>query len=116
MKNKHRTRSEVLALLSDWKRSGLSLHAFTKSKSLVYGTMLRWKNRFLPPSSEAKASQLLPCDESQTVHSFVPVEVLRNEAASPEVVIEVPSGVKLRVSDTIAPDSLRQLLRVLREF
>jgi len=113
MKNKHRTRAEILALLSEWKRSGLSLHAFAKSKSLVYGTMLRWKNRLLPPASDAKSIAVPAAAAPDIAPAFVPVELLRSDAASSDIEIELSSGTKLRVPATIAEESLARVLRAL---
>ncbi|HHI78424.1 MAG TPA: hypothetical protein ENK02_00415 [Planctomycetes bacterium] len=96
-----RSRSEKLSLLSSWKQSGKSLRAFCLEQSLCYSTLLRYRKELLPSTEDDKG--------------FVPVEVLPG-FSTPTLEIEFPSGIKVRIPETLPPSSLLPLLQTLQSI
>ena len=94
-----RSRSEKLSLLSSWKQSGKSLRAFCKEQGLCYATLLRYRKELLSSTEEAEG--------------FVPVRVLPSFSA-PTLEIEFPSGLKVRIPETLPPSTLLPLLQTLQ--
>ncbi len=96
---KHRSRNEKLTLLSSWKQSGKSLRAFCLEQGLCYATLLRYRKELLPSTNDSEG--------------FVPVEVLPGFSTL-TLEIEFPSGIKVRIPETLPPSSLLPLLQTLQ--
>ena len=111
---RHRTVSEIRAILSDQQLSGLSLVAFARHHQLCYATLLRWRSRYPNEGGPTGAHSTYP-DGSVYKQRFVPVRVDPEPVSgtSDGFVITWSSGKSLRVPDRFNPDQLRQLLDVL---
>ena len=93
-----RSRNEKLTLLSSWKQSGKSLRAFCLEQGLCYSSLLRYRKELLPSTEEAEG--------------FAPIQVLPG-FSSPTLEIEFPSGIKVRIPETLPPSTLLPLLQTL---
>ena len=111
---RHRTVSEIRAILSDYQLSGLSLVAFARHHQLCYASLLRWRSRYSSeggqtgsPSEFADGPVLKP--------RFVPVRMDSGPANRMQdgFVIAWSAGKSLRVPDRFNPQQLRQLLDAL---
>ncbi len=111
---RHRTVSEIRAILSDQQLSGLSLMAFALHHQLFYATLLRWRSRYPSEGGQTAARSSFP-DEPVFKPRFVPVRVDPEPVSgtSDGFVITWSSGKSLRVPDRFNPDQLRQLLDVM---
>ena len=111
---RHRTVSEIRAILSDYQLSGLSLLAFARQHQLCYATLLRWRSRHACEGSRTGMGSLYP-DESVLKSRFVPVRIDPEPAGGTleGFVITWSAGKSLRVPDRFNPDQLRRLLDVL---
>ena len=111
---RHRTVSEIRAILSDHQLSGLSLVAFARHHQLCYASLLRWRSRY---SSEGghTGSHGEVADEPILKPRFVPVRMDPDPANGmlDGFVIAWSAGKSLRVPDRFNPQQLRQLLDAL---
>ena len=111
---RHRTVSEIRAILSDYQLSGLSLVAFARYHQLCYASLLRWRSRYSSEGGQA-ASHSEFSDEPVLKPRFVPVRMDTDPANGTldGFVIAWSAGKSLRVPDRFNPQQLRQLLDVL---
>jgi hypothetical protein len=103
---RHRTAKEIVALLKEHRRSGLSLLAFARMRQLCYTTLLRWRSR------QGKGANALVAPDTGASPRFVPVQI-QGEALSGDYVLGLPGGRSLRIPPRFETDSLRRLLEVL---
>lgn len=91
-------------IIADWRRSGLSVTAFCRSRNLNKAGFHRWRN--ILDELDRSAATPPPSDEPKPSPSFVPLRVI------PDPVVEVvlPSGLQLRVP--LSADA-RQLARLV---
>ena len=111
---RHRTATEIRAILSDYQLSGLSLVAFARYHQLCYASLLRWRSRYSSEGGQA-ASDSEFSDEPVLKPRFVPVRMDPDPANGMQdgFVIAWSAGKSLRVPDRFNPDQLRRLLDVL---
>ena len=111
---RHRTVSEIRAILSDHQLSGLSLVVFARYHQLCYASLLRWRSRYSSEGGQA-ASHSEFSDEPVLKPRFVPVRMDSDPANGMQdgFVIAWSAGKSLRVPDRFNPQQLRQLLDVL---
>lgn len=103
---RHRTPQEKAEILSEHRRSGLSLLAFAEKRGLCYTSLLRWRGRQgngadvpVPPDPEADLR-------------FIPVKI-EGEVLGGEYVLSWAGGCSLKIPPQFETDSLRRLLSVL---
>ena len=106
---RHRSPKEKAEILSEHRRSGLSLLAFARKHGLCYGSLLRWRcrrgdgaNVLVPPVTEADPR-------------FVPVKI-EDEVLGGDYVLSWTGGRSLKIPRQFEADSLRRLLTVLEEL
>lgn len=111
---RHRTVSEIRAILSDYQLSGLSLVAFARYHQLCYASLLRWRSRYSSEGGQT-GSHSERADEPVLKPRFVPVRMDPDPANGTldGFVIAWSTGKSLRVPDRFNPDQLRRLLDVL---
>ena len=111
---RHRTATEIRAILNDHRQSGLSLVAFARHHQLCYASLLRWRSRY-PSEGGQAASHSEFSDEPVLKPRFVPVRMDPDPANGTldGFVIAWSAGKSLRVPDRFNPQQLRQLLDVL---
>ena len=111
---RHRTATEIRAILNDQRQSGLSLVAFARHHQLCYASLLRWRSRY-PSEGGQAASNSEFSDEPVLKPRFVPVRMDPDPANGTldGFVIAWSAGKSLRVPDRFNPQQLRQLLDVL---
>ena len=111
---RHRTATEIRAILNDHRQSGLSLVAFARNHQLCYASLLRWRSRY-PSEGGQAASHSEFSDEPVLKPRFVPVRMDPDPANGMQdgFVIAWSAGKSLRVPDRFNPDQLRRLLDVL---
>ena len=111
---RHRTVSEIRAILSDHKLSGLSLVVFARYHQLCYASLLRWRSRY-PSEGGQTGSHSERADEPVLKPRFVPVRMDSDPANGMQdgFVIAWSAGKSLRVPDRFNPQQLRQLLDAL---
>ena len=111
---RHRTVSEIRAILSDYQLSGLSLVAFARHHQLCYASLLRWRSRYSSEGGQT-GSHSEVADEPILKPRFVPVRMDPDPANGmlDGFVIAWSAGKSLRVPNRFNPDQLRQLLDVL---
>jgi transposase-like protein len=89
--------AEARAALTSLDASGLSLAAFAKREGLVAERLYSWRRRL--------------ADQPDSSPEFVEVMSPRSPSRYAEIVF--PSGVTLRVAETIEPTTLRRLVEAL---
>lgn len=104
---RHRSAKEIIALLREHRRSGLSLLAFARQRQLCYSSLLRWRSRH---GTEAKVPV---SPEPGAGPGFVPVQI-QAEAWSGDYVLSLPGGRSLRIPPRFGSEGLRRLLTVLQ--
>ena len=111
---RHRTVSEIRAILSDHQLSGLSLVAFGRYHQLCYASLLRWRSRYSSEGGQTGSHSEFS-DEPVLKPRFVPVRMDPDPANGMlnGFVIAWSAGKSLRVPDRFNPQQLRQLLDVL---
>jgi transposase-like protein len=111
---RHRTATEIRAILSDHQLSGLSLVAFARHHQLCYASLLRWRSRYSSEGGQA-ASHSEFSDEPVLKPRFVPVRMDPDptNGTLDGFVIAWSAGKSLRVPDSFNPQQLRRLLDVL---
>ena len=111
---RHRTATEIRAILSDHQLSGLSLVAFARHHQLCYASLLRWRSRY-PSEGGQTGSPSEFADGPVLKPRFVPVRMDSDPANGmfDGFVIAWSAGKSLRVPDRFNPDQLRRLLDVL---
>ena len=111
---RHRTATEIRAILSDYQLSGLSLVAFARYHQLCYASLLRWRSRYSSEGGQT-GSHSERADEPVLKPRFVPVRMDTDPANGMQdgFVIAWSAGKSLRVPDRFNPDQLRRLLDVL---
>ena len=111
---RHRTATEIRAILSDYQLSGLSLVAFARYHQLCYASLLRWRSRYSSEGGQT-GSHSERADEPVLKPRFVPVRMDTDPANGTldGFVIAWSAGKSLRVPDRFNPDQLRRLLDVL---
>jgi hypothetical protein len=111
---RHRTVSEIRAILSDHKLSGLSLLAFARHHQLCYASLLRWRSRYSSEGGQTGSHSEFS-DEPVLKPRFVPVQMDPDPANGmlDGFVIAWSAGKSLRVPDRFNPQQLRQLLDAL---
>jgi len=83
------SQDEKREILSSFRDSGLSLHAFCIRSRFCYTTLRRWVD---------ENERLTPSDSSPREHSFVEVKLDKNSIAlSSPMEIMLPGGVEIRV-------------------
>ena len=103
---RHRTDHEIAGILSDQRRSGLSLLAFARKEGLCYASLLRWRLR------QRKGTNVLVSSDPEADPRFVPV-MIESEGLSGEYVLSWAEGRSLKIPRQFETDSLRRLLSVL---
>ena len=113
---RHRTATEIRAILNDHRQSGLSLVAFARYHQLCYASLLRWRSRYSSEGGQT-GSHSERADEPVLKPRFVPVRMDPDPANGmfDGFVIAWSAGKSLRVPDRFNPDQLRRLLDVLRK-
>ena len=111
---RHRTVSEIRAILSDYQLSGLSLVAFARYHHLCYASLLRWRSRYSSEGGQTRSHSEF-ADGPVLKPRFVPVRMDPDPANGTldGFVIAWSAGKSLRVPDRFNPQQLRQLLDVL---
>ncbi len=111
---RHRTVSEIRAILSDYQLSGLSPVAFARYNQLCYASLLRWRSRYSSEGGQTGSHSEF-ADDPVLKPRFVPVRMDPDPANGMQdgFVIAWSAGKSLRVPDRFNPDQLRQLLDVL---
>ena len=101
-----RSDKEIVALLKEHRRSGLSLLAFARTRQLCYSSLLRWRSRHRQRAKAAAAP------DKGADPRFVGVQ-LQSETWSGDFIVDWPGGRSLRIPPGFEAGSLRQLLEVL---
>ncbi|MEO2089341.1 MAG: hypothetical protein ABGY75_07575 [Gemmataceae bacterium] len=91
-----------------WRRSGLSVAAFCRSRDLNLSSFYRWR-KILDDHDRPATTRPRSEPDPLPVQSFVPVRVI------PDAVVEVilPSGLQLRVPLSADAPQLARLVRAL---
>ena len=112
---RHRTVSEIRAILSDHKLSGLSLVVFARYHQLCYASLLRWRSRYSSEGGQTGSHSEFADEPVLKPSRFVPVRMDPDPANGMQdgFVIAWSAGKSLRVPDRFNPDQLRRLLDVL---
>lgn len=105
---RHLTFKEKAEILSEHRRSGLSLLAFARKEGLCYASLLRWRCR------QGNGTHLEAPPQPEGDPRFVPVSI-EAEAVSGDYVLSWPSGRSLKIPRRFDTDCLRRLLSVLEE-
>jgi lambda repressor-like predicted transcriptional regulator len=103
---RHRTPKEQAEILSEHRRSGLSLLAFARKHGLCYASLLRWRSR------QGKGVNVLVAADTEVDPRFVPVKI-EGEVWSADYVMSWPCGRSLQIPPGFETESLRRLLTVL---
>ena len=106
---RHLTPKEKAEILSEHRRSGLSLLAFARKEGLCYASLLRWRCR------QGNGTDLVAPPQPEGDPRFVPVSI-EAEVVSGDYVLSWPSGRCLKIPRHFELDSLRRLLSVLEEM
>ena len=111
---RHRTATEIRAILNDHRQSGLSLVSFARHHQLCYASLLRWRSRYSSEGGQIGSHSEF-ADEPVLKPIFVPVRMDPNPANGTleGFVTAWSAGKSLRVADRFNPDQLRRLLDVL---
>jgi hypothetical protein len=100
------TEKDARCVLADWRRSGLSIHAFALERGLHPQRLLRWRQR-LPTTIPAAA---VPAIRFREILDS-PRPELKDSGAAFEIVLR--GGRVLRVPASFDPGALRRLLDVV---
>lgn len=103
---RHRTDQEIAGILTDHRRSGLSLLAFARKEGLCYASLLRWRSR---PS---KGANVLVSSALGADPGFIPVQ-LQSEGVGGDYVLSLAAGRFLKIPQQFETASLQRLLSVL---
>ncbi len=115
-----RERDFWLALLREWRSSGLGLGSFAASKSVHYRTMLRWKRKLAADIDQPVAQ--VSCNPGSE-NNFAPVKLISEESSAPDektpgrTVIEIvlQGGRLIRVAPDCPTGFLSAVLAALEE-
>jgi len=105
---RHRSLEEKAEILSEHRRSGLSLLAFARKRGLCYASLVRWRSRQHPGGSALVRSGI------GSDPGFVPVRI-ESEVGSGDYVLSWEEGRSLKIPRQFDAQSLRRLLGVLEE-
>ena len=111
---RHRTATEIRAILNDDRQSGLSLVAFARHHQFCYASLLRWRSRYSSEGGQIGSHSEF-ADGPVLKPRFVPVRMDSDPANRMQdgFVIAWSAGKSLRVPDSFNPQQLRQLLDAL---
>ncbi len=102
----HLTPKEKSEILSECRRSGLSLLAFAEKHGLCYSSLLRWRCR------QGNGADVPVAADTEADPRFVPVKI-EGEVVGEDYVLSWAGGRSLRIPRPFETDSLRRLLSVL---
>jgi hypothetical protein len=103
----HRSAKEIIALLQEHRRGGLSLLAFARQRQLCYSSLQRWRSRY------GTGAKVPASPEPETGPGFVPVQI-QAEPGSGDYVLSLPGGRSLRIPPRFESEGLRRVLTVLQ--
>jgi hypothetical protein len=106
---RHRTLKEKAEILSEHRRSGLSLLAFAGKHGLCYASLLRWRCR------QGNGANVLVPPDTGADPRFVRVK-MEGEVLGGDYVLSWAGGRSLKIPRQFETDSLRRLLTVLEEL
>jgi len=106
---RHLTPKEKAEILSEHRRSGLSLLAFARKEGLCYASLLRWRCR------QGNGTHLMAPPQPEGGPGFVPVSI-QAEVVGGDYILSWPSGRSLKIPRHFELDTLRRLLSVLEEM
>ena len=100
-----RSKEEILQILGDYHKSGLSQRDFAESRNLSSSTFTYWIAKFRKknPTPTRKRTRL------------VPVNVVSSETSPATFEVVLPNRRLIRVRGDFDPDLLSKLVRVLEE-
>lgn len=105
---RHCTPKEKAEILSEHRRSGLSLLVFARKHRLCYASLLRWRSR------QDKGANVPVSPDAGADPRFVAVKV-EGEGLIGDYVLSWTGGRSLKIPLQFEPESLRRLLMVLEE-
>jgi transposase len=95
------TSTAALALLNEWRASGVSAARFARARGIPAQTLYRWRDRLRRRSAAG--------DLCQVVLDAPP----RPSAPGADLVVELPGGVRVHVAPSTDERHLRLVLRAL---
>jgi transposase-like protein len=99
MKKKRYTAQEQQALIGAWEKSGLSITGFCKENNIRPSTFFTWFKKYGNQKGKESFSQI-----------SIPVSENDVDQQLPELEIEYPSGVKLRIFKPVAVAWIKSLI------
>jgi len=114
------THRRMERLISLWRKSGQSCTAFARANGVSVSTFFYWKRRLSPSPASHRSVSETGADLSSLsgTSRFLPVRLMASEAAvesSGLVELVLKTGERVRVSDGVSEETLRRVIRVLRE-
>lgn len=117
MSERTKTRAKMQRLISQWKDSGRSCTSFAAANGISVAKFFYWKRRLeaAEPGRERRRRRTAKASGS----GFLPVRLVGTASATSEsrgmVELVLESGVRVRVTEGVSEETLRRVIRVLRE-
>ena len=92
------------ATIEKYLASGLTQKQYCQQEQLTYSTFQLWLKKYRQANADATH------ERSQSGNNFVPI-TFQPRVAKGDYIIEYPNGVVLRVSSSIEPQTLIQLIQ-----
>ena len=108
------TRARMERLISRWRKSGRSCTGFARANGVSVSTFFYWKRRLESARAGAEDRAEVPSASAR----FLPVRLV-GSATEPgvaglvELVLE--TGERIRLTEGVSEDTLRRVIRILRE-
>ena len=101
------TRTEILKLLTHWKRSGITKRQFCRNENIAHSTFANWYKKYRQDIDQPTESDPLP--------AFIPIKLDNHpppgKSAYSPIEVSFPNGVQLRCTSDIDFNDLKLLIQ-----
>lgn len=108
MSDRERNRRRMAGLLEQWQAGGETLSAFARAQRIGRDKLEYWRRRLAKPLSEPPRRKIRP---RRTAVAFAPIHLA---ATTAPVVITLPDGVRVAISDGVREELVRTVVAALR--
>ena len=104
------TKESFLAILERHRKSGLSIKKFCMNEAYYPATFYYWKSKFCSSNSNSSSDSLSRDISEDFAPVCFPASQRRFSSSGAEIMIELPSGVKIHFSGSSGTESAMRLI------
>ena len=104
------TKMSFLSILERQRTSGLSVKRFCKNEAYSTATFYYWKSKFCSSNSNSPADSFAKNISEEFASVCFPASQKRFTSSGAEIIIELPSGIKIHFSGSAGTESAMRLI------